>query len=90
MAQALKAFLKDIRSAVPPNQVYTDPLRRIAWGTDGSFYRLTPQAVIRSQAAGVPVGYTNSRTCEIGLETHSGIPYMSIIYLVNSHTTRHE
>lgn len=26
------------------------------------------------------------RTCEIGLETHSGIPYLSIVYLVNAHT----
>ena len=42
---------------------------------------------LRSQVGDVPVGYSNSRTCEIGLETHSGIPYMSIIYLVNSCTT---
>ncbi len=42
---------------------------------------------LRSQAAGVPVGYSNSRTCEIGLQTNSGVPYMSIVYLVNAHTT---
>ena len=36
----------------------------------------------------VAVGYSNSRTCEIGLETNSGIPYVSIVYLVNSCTTR--
>ena len=35
----------------------------------------------------VAVGYSNSRTCEIGLETNSGIPYVSIVYLVNSCTT---
>ena len=34
------------------------------------------------------VGYSNSRTCEIGLATNSGIPYVSIVYLVNSHTER--
>lgn len=28
-------------------------------------------------------GYSNSRTCEIGLTYHSGIDYMSIVYLVN-------
>lgn len=28
-------------------------------------------------------GYSNSRTCEIGLSTHSGIPYTSIVYLVD-------
>lgn len=33
---------------------------------------------------GIEVGYSNSRTCEIGLQTNSGIPYRSIIYLVNS------
>ena len=35
----------------------------------------------------IEVGYSNSRTCEIGLETNTGIPYMSIIYLVNECTT---
>ena len=35
----------------------------------------------------IEVGYSNSRTCEIGLQTNSGIPYMSIVYLVNECTT---
>ena len=29
----------------PPKQVITDPLRRLAYGTDASFYRLTPEVV---------------------------------------------
>ena len=29
------------------------------------------------------LGISNSRTCEIGLSLHSGIPYMNIAYLVN-------
>jgi D-lactate dehydrogenase len=33
--------------------------------------------------AGAVHGYSNSRTCEIGLTTHSGIPYSSIVSLVN-------
>ncbi|HZZ86135.1 MAG TPA: FAD-binding and (Fe-S)-binding domain-containing protein [Anaeromyxobacteraceae bacterium] len=37
--------------------------------------------------AGLPkdclAGYSNSRTCEIGLSLHSGIPYQSIVYLVD-------
>ena len=43
---------------------------------------------LRSQieANGIEVGYSNSRTCEIGLQTNSGIPYRSIVYLVNSCT----
>lgn len=32
---------------------------------------------------GATEGYSNSRTCEIGLTTHSGIQYKSIAYLVN-------
>jgi len=28
-------------------------------------------------------GYSNSRTCEIGLSLHSGIPFQSIVYLVD-------
>ncbi|MCQ2159925.1 MAG: FAD-binding oxidoreductase [Bacteroidales bacterium] len=44
--------------------------------------KLKPQL----EAKGIKVGYSNSRTCEIGLATNSGIPYVSIVYLVNAHT----
>ena len=37
---------------------------------------------------GIATGYSNSRTCEIGLQTNSGVPYRSIIYLVNQVTTK--
>lgn len=37
--------------------------------------------------AGVQEGFSNSRTCEIGLSLHGGVPYRSIIYLVNRVTT---
>ena len=37
----------------------------------------------RIAEAGATMGYSNSRTCEIGLTRHSGIPYMGIVYLVN-------
>lgn len=39
------------------------------------------------QKVGIQVGYSNSRTCEIGLQTNSGVPYRSIVYLVNSCTS---
>lgn len=44
---------------------------------------------LRSQILekGIEVGYSNSRTCEIGLQTNSGIPYRSIVYLVNKCTS---
>ena len=44
--------------------------------------KLKPQI----EAFGVEYGYSNSRTCEIGLQTNSGVPYMSIAYLVNECT----
>lgn len=33
-------------------------------------------------------GYSNSRTCEIGLSHHAGIDYQSILYLVDKATTK--
>jgi D-lactate dehydrogenase len=33
---------------------------------------------------GCKSGYSNSRTCEIGLSKHSGIPYRSILYLMDA------
>lgn len=41
-------------------------------------------------AKNIKVGYSNSRTCEIGLNTNTGIPYMSIVYLVDECTTLKE
>ncbi|MCK6264068.1 FAD-binding oxidoreductase [Vibrio sp. ZSDE26] len=32
-------------------------------------------------------GFSNSKTCEIGLSHHSGVPYQSILYLVDEVTT---
>ena len=37
---------------------------------------------------GITAGYSNSRTCEIGLTTHSGVPFQNIIYLVDKVTTK--
>src|SRR6187200_3758195 len=31
---------------IPARRLVTDPLRRLAWGTDASFYRLVPQIVV--------------------------------------------
>ena len=41
--------------------------------------KLRPQI----EKAGIRRGFSNSRTCEIGLTTHSGIPYQSLIYLID-------
>ena len=42
------AFVKEIRTFIPEERIYTDELRRLAWGTDAGFYRLIPQVIVRS------------------------------------------
>ncbi len=44
------AFLHEATRFIPQERVYTDELRRLAWGTDAGFYRLIPQIVIRSES----------------------------------------
>lgn len=48
--------------------------------------KLRPQL----EKKGIRIGYSNSRTCEIGLTTNSGIPYESIVYLVDQCTRAKE
>ncbi|MWJ29467.1 FAD-binding protein [Halomonas sp. ZH2S] len=38
---------------------------------------------LAEQVAGCSAGYSNSRTCEIGLSQHGGIPYRSILSLLD-------
>ena len=45
----MRRFLNEIKGILPVDRVYTDELRTLAWGTDASFYRLTPQVVIRAK-----------------------------------------
>ena len=44
----ITSFLQEVRKILPKERIYTDELRRLAWGTDAGFYRLIPQIVIRS------------------------------------------
>jgi hypothetical protein len=39
-------LLERLRRFIPPQRLVTDPLRRLAWGSDASFYRLVPQLVV--------------------------------------------
>ncbi|MBQ7683846.1 MAG: (Fe-S)-binding protein [Bacteroidaceae bacterium] len=48
-----------------------------------ALHKLRPQI----EANCIEVGYSNSRTCEVGLQANTGIPYMNIAYLVNECTT---
>lgn len=44
---------------------------------------VTGKTVLNPSLKGAVAGYSNSRTCEIGLSRFTGIPYKSIVYLVN-------
>jgi D-lactate dehydrogenase len=45
----LDKFLNEISVFIPRQRIYTDELRRLAWGVDAGFYRMVPQIVIRSE-----------------------------------------
>ncbi len=46
MPAAPDTLVAAFREALPGARVITDPLRRLAYGTDASFYRLVPQVVL--------------------------------------------
>ena len=37
---------RELAGFMPAERLVTDPLRLLAWGTDASFYRLTPKIVV--------------------------------------------
>ena len=39
-----------LRARLPAARVITDPLRRLAYGTDASFYRLVPRVVVIAES----------------------------------------
>ena len=43
------AFLQEARQFIPQERIYTDELRRLAWGTGSQFSPPHPQIVIRSE-----------------------------------------
>lgn len=70
------------------NVVVPEHISCCGWAGDKGF--TTPelnQAAVHPLKAQVPDGcqrgFSNSRTCEIGLSHHSGVPYQSILYLVD-------
>ncbi len=44
---SMSALIDALRQRLPAERVITDELRRLAYGTDGSFYRLVPEVVAR-------------------------------------------
>ncbi|WP_440217078.1 FAD-binding and (Fe-S)-binding domain-containing protein [Chromobacterium piscinae] len=52
MTPAHADFLQDLRQTMPAARIFTDPLSKLAYGTDASFYRLRPQIVARVESEG--------------------------------------
>jgi D-lactate dehydrogenase len=48
----------------------------------------TALAALRQGIGGCSEGFSNSRTCEIGLSLHGGVPYRSVLFLVDAATAR--
>ena len=48
MNKQYRVFLSEVRGFIPRDRIYTDELRTLGWGTDASFYRMTPKIVIRA------------------------------------------
>lgn len=46
LSAAYQAFLKGVLEFIPRRNIFTDPLRTLAYGTDASFYRLIPKIVV--------------------------------------------
>lgn len=81
-------FLEKIAERIDRRRIVCDPLKTLAYGTDASLYRLVPQLVVMAEnetevayllkvaselKGAATSGYSNSRTCEIGLSLHSGV-----------------
>lgn len=50
MAEALSDFIKKAKKIVGKDNVMTDYLRRLVWGTDAGFYRSVPKVVVHTDS----------------------------------------
>ena len=48
LSASYQNFIDEVKKTVDPKRIYTDPLRTFAYGTDASFYRFIPKAVVRT------------------------------------------
>ncbi|MFT6925015.1 MAG: D-lactate dehydrogenase [Psychromonas sp.] len=77
-----------LANACASDVIIPEHIQCCGWAGDKGF--TTPElnaAALQTLKQQVPDnctrGFSNSRTCEIGLSHHSGIPYQSILYLVD-------
>lgn len=84
----LEADMVSLANACADKVILPEHIQCCGWAGDKGF--TTPElneAAVAPLKEQVPAdctrGFSNSRTCEIGLSHHSGIPYQSILYLVD-------
>lgn len=87
----LEGKLKAIGAACAETAVLPESVGCCGWAGDKGF--TTPElnahalrTLKHSLPEGCSGGYSHSRTCEIGLSLHAGVPYRSIVYLVDQCT----
>ncbi|OEF09414.1 FAD-binding and (Fe-S)-binding domain-containing protein [Vibrio genomosp. F10] len=83
----------ELAKACTSEVIVPEHIECCGWAGDKGF--MTPElnaAAVHPLKAQVPDhctrGFSNSKTCEIGLSHHSGVPYQSILYLVDEVTTK--
>jgi FAD/FMN-containing dehydrogenases len=88
----LEGKLKAIAAACSETVIAPEGVGCCGWAGDKGFH--TPELnahALRSLKDSLPAdcaaGYSNSRTCEIGLSKHAERPYRSIVYLVDACST---
>ncbi|GAD79599.1 FAD-binding and (Fe-S)-binding domain-containing protein [Vibrio ezurae] len=84
----LEQTMQNIAKACTSQVIVPEHIQCCGWAGDKGFTtpELNEAAVhpLKEQVpAGCSRGFSNSKTCEIGLSHHSGIPYQSILYLLD-------
>jgi D-lactate dehydrogenase len=84
----LEGVFTDVAGRLAAEAIYPEEVTCCGWAGDRGFNfpELTASALssLKPSLQGrCAAGYSNSRTCEIGLSQHSGIYYKSIFYLLD-------
>jgi D-lactate dehydrogenase len=83
----LEGVFREVAGVLAAEALFPEDISCCGWAGDRGFHfpELAASALASLQPAlqgRCSAGYTNSRTCEIGLSQHSGIYYKSIFYLL--------
>ena len=83
----LTGTIKEVMKALAPNNVFPEHVYCCGWAGDRGFnYPELNKASLKYLKKGVEgcsTGYSNNQTCEVGLSFHSGIPYRSVLHLID-------